>query len=122
MASSAKSRFQVCAWLRPQLLICQCCFRVGCYSADIGVNTDTTSDLSFTCLVLELVVSLLDCAACPHSQHRRHEWYFSAAFKSAILVNTLVTMAPEVHLNVYASSSVTQPCETAVFDTTCVEH
>ena len=38
------------------------------YFADIGITTDTTSNISSTCVVLALVAGRRDCQPCPNSQ------------------------------------------------------
>ena len=43
------------------------------HSADIGITTNTTSNISSTCLVLALVAGRQDCQPRPNSPNRRHD-------------------------------------------------
>ncbi len=45
------------------------------FTADIGITTDTASDLSSTCVVLELVAGRLDCQPRPNSQQQTLQLY-----------------------------------------------
>ncbi len=80
------------------------------YSADIGMTTATTSNLSSTCVVLALVAGRRDSASSSQSATFTTV-VVSAAFQSAILLFKTVYIASEVHFN--ASRSLTQPCLTA---------
>ena len=68
------------------------------YSADIGITTETTSNVSNTCVVLELVAG----QPCLHtfSQHRTIR-VFPAAVESAVLLTMTVNIACEMHVNVF---------------------
>jgi len=68
------------------------------YSSDyhIGIITDTTSNISSTCIVLALALTVI---------------IVTAASLSATLFSLIVTIASEMHFN--ALHSLTQPCLTA---------
>ncbi len=88
---------------------------VGCitlltpYFADIGITTNTTSNLSSTSVVLTLVAGRRDSA--PTVSNKRHGCYLSS-FQSAIMFFMTVIVASEVRFN--ASRSLTQPCLTVL--------
>ncbi len=54
----------------PRILGLQGLIKVLWYSADIGITTDTTSDISSTCVVLALVAGRQDCQPRPNSQQQ----------------------------------------------------
>ena len=64
------------------------------YSADIGITTATTSDVSSTCIVLALVAGRQDCQPYPNtvSQQQTLHICFSATVKSAVLLTIAVNM------------------------------
>ena len=86
------------------------------YSADIGITTATTSDVSSTCIVLALVAGRQDCQPYPNtvSQQQTLHICFSATVKSAVLLTIAVNMTcgcMSLHFN--ALSGLTQTCLTA---------
>ena len=81
------------------------------YSADIGITTDTTSNISSTCVVLALVAGRRDCQPRPNSKVTDAIIVVTAASQSPTLLSMTVNIASEVLFN--ALRSLTQPCLTA---------
>ena len=68
------------------------------YSADIGINTNTTSNLGSTYVVLALVAGgRAQRSASPQQSTTNAAILVSAAFQSAILLSVTVNIASEVH-------------------------
>ena len=69
------------------------------YSADIGTNTDTTSNLSSTCVVLELVAGGLDCQPRPNNQQQTLQLFLSSFRRQQFYLT--VNIASEMHFNAF---------------------
>jgi len=68
------------------------------YSADIGITTNTTSNLGSTYVVLALVAGgRARRSASPQQSATNAMILVSAAFQSAILLSVTVNIASEVH-------------------------
>ncbi len=85
--------------------------KLQAYSADIGINTDTTSNLSSTCVVLELVAGRLDCQPRPNNQQQTLQLFLSSFRRQQFYLT--VNIASEMHFN--ALHCIAQP-NTALHD------
>ena len=68
-------------------------------TADIGINTDTTSNLSSTCVVLELVASRLDCQPRPNNQQQTPQMFLSSFQRQQFYLT--VNIASKMHFNAF---------------------
>ncbi len=84
------------------------------YSADISITTDTTSNLSSTCVVLVLMAGRLDCQPRPNSQQQTLQLFLSSFRRQQFYL--AVNIASEMHFS--ALRCLTQPCITAY----CIWH
>jgi len=81
------------------------------YSVDIGICTDTTSNLSSTSVVLELVAGRLDCQPRPNSQQQTLQLFLSSFRRQQLYLT--VNIASEMHFKAF--QCIAQP-NTALHD------